>query len=325
MIFNTTHFSDYAVVFDPVIRLAGEDRIETALIIAKAAYPDKISSVILATAGNYPDALTGSVLAYQLDAPILLAGSSEADQAKVLDYLKANLKPEGTVYLLGGTAVVSSGMEDKIQSSGFKHITRIAGETRYDTSVKIAEHLNVKTGTPVVLVSGENYPDALSVSSVAAQNGYPILLVQKDGISDAVSQALAALKPGKVYIIGLEGAISPAVESQAAQITGLTTENIVRIGGADRYATSLAVAEYFNLGSQTICVATGNNFPDALAGSVYTAKQKAPIILTDSMLPAQAADYVEFRKPAETAIFGGETVVGKDIEQMFRELVKVHK
>lgn len=146
-----------------------------------------MTNAVLAAADYYPDALAGSVLAYQLDAPILLVGSSEADQEKVVDYLKANLEQEGTVYILGGTAVVNSGMDAEIQNSGFNHITRIAGETRYDTAVKIADQLNVKTGTPVVLVSGENYPDALAVSSIAAQNQFPFLLVQKDGINDAVS------------------------------------------------------------------------------------------------------------------------------------------
>ncbi len=303
-------------------RLAGQSRVDTALSVARAAYPDKISNAVLATADNYPDALAGSVLAYKLDTPILLVGSSEADQKKVLDYLKSSMEPDGTVYILGGTAAVSGDMENMIQSSGFRHITRVAGETRYDTAVKIAEQLNVKTGTPVVLVSGENYPDALSVSSIAAQNQYPILPVSKDGISDAVRQKLAAIKPEKIYIIGLEGAISPPAESQAANITGLATENIIRIGGADRYATSLAVAEYFNLGSQTICIATGNYFPDALAGSIYAAKYKAPIILTDSTLPAQTADYVESRKPSGTVIFGGEAAVSGGIEQQIQQLLK---
>ena len=112
------------------------------------------------------------------------------------------------------------------------------------------------------------------------------------------------------------------MESQAANITGLATENIIRIGGADRYATSLAVAEYFNLGSQTICIATGNYFPDALAGSIYAAKQKAPIILTASNLPSQTVYYIKDRKPDELTILGGEAVVGSDIEGQIRQLMK---
>lgn len=72
------------------------------------------------------------------------------------------------------------------------------------------------------------------------------------------------------------------------------------------------------MGSQTLCVATGKDFPDALAGSVYVAKTKAPIILTDSRLPEQTADYIESRKPAETVIFGGEAVFRTILESLLR-------
>lgn len=200
-------------------RLAGQSRIDTALATARAAYPDKISNAVIATAYNYPDALAGSVLAYKLDAPILLAGSTEAEQEVVISYLKEKLRPEGTVYILGGSGVVSQEFEDRLSTSGIASISRLAGNDRYDTAVKIAELLNVKTGTPVVLVSGENYPDALAVSSVAAQRGWPVLLVEKDGISKAVSEKLAGIKPERVYIIGLEEAIGKSVESQAAMFT----------------------------------------------------------------------------------------------------------
>ena len=244
----------------------------TALDIAKAGYSGTLSNVILATADNYPDALAGSVLAYKLNAPILLVGSSEGDQEKVLDYMKSKLDPSGTVYILGGTAVVSSTMESKITASGFTKITRIGGADRYETSVKIANQYKRQSGTPLVRAYGENYPDALSISSIAAEIQHPILLVQKDGLSDLVKNEIDAIKPSKVYIIGGEGVISSAVESQVAQITSLDKTNIVRIAGEDRYETSLAADQYFNLSGQSVCIATGSNFPDALAGSVYAAK-----------------------------------------------------
>ena len=169
--------------------------------------------------------------------------------------------------------------------------------------------------------SGDNYPDALSVSSVAALLQLPILLVQKDGLSDAVRQEISAIKPSKVFIIGGEGAISSTAESQVAQLTGLAQANIVRIGGADRYATSLAVARYFNLSGQNVCLATGGNFPDALAGRVYAASHNAPIILADGSLSDQVMNYLRTRKITGAAIFGGEAAVGKDIEQQLGQLI----
>ncbi|WP_427846195.1 cell wall-binding repeat-containing protein [Desulfitobacterium metallireducens] len=304
-----------------VTRLAGSSRVDTALAIAKENYTGKVANVILATADNYPDALAGSVLAYKLNAPILLVGSSEADQEKVLDYMKDNMNQTGTVYILGGTSVVSGAMEGKVTASGFANIARLDGTDRYETSVKIADQLKVKTGTPIVLAYGENYPDALSISSIEAEMQYPILLVQKDGLSDSVKNEIAAIKPTKVFIIGGEGVIGATVESQVAQITSLDNLNIVRIAGADRYETSLAVAQYFNLSGRSVCIATGNNFPDALAGSVYSANHNSPIILSDGRLSDQVMNYLKTRKLTGATLFGGEAVVSKDIEQQLEQLI----
>ncbi|KLU66048.1 N-acetylmuramoyl-L-alanine amidase LytC precursor [Desulfosporosinus acididurans] len=304
-----------------VTRLAGQSRVDTALAIAKANYTGKLSNVILATADNYPDALAGSVLAYKLNAPILLVGSSDTDQEKVLDYMKSNLDPAGGVYILGGTAVVSSSMEGKVTASGFANITRLGGTDRYETSAKIADKLKVKTGTPLVIAYGENYPDALTISSIAAEMQYPILLVQKNGLSDVVKNEIAAIKPSKVYIIGGERVISADVESQVAQMASIEKSNIVRIAGTDRYETSLAVAQYFNLLTGNVCIATGNNFPDALAGSVYAANHDAPIILADGNLSDQVINYLKATKLTGATLFGGEAVVSKDIEQQLGHLI----
>lgn len=302
-------------------RLEGSTRVDTALVIAKAEYSGQVDNVVLTTADNYPDALAGSVLAYKLKAPILLVGSSDADQKKVLDYLKASLNPAGTVYILGGVAAVSSTMESQVTANGFSHVNRIAGIDRFETSVQIANQLGVKTGTPIVLVSGENYPDALSISSMAAQMQIPILLVQKNGLNDSIEQTITAIKPSKVYMIGGEGVISSAVENRIAEITALAQADIVRIGAADRYATSLAVAQYFNSTVQNICAATGTNFPDALAGSIYAAYRKAPIILVDDNLSEQTISYLRAGKLNGAVIFGGKGAVSQDVEHQLIQLI----
>ncbi|AET70824.1 cell wall-binding protein [Desulfosporosinus orientis DSM 765] len=305
-----------------LMRLSGLTSVDTALEIAKANYTTKLTNVVLTTAENYPDALAGSVLAYKLNAPILLVGSTEVDQEKILAYIKTNLDTTGTVYILGGTAAVSSEMEDKVIASGFNHVTRLGGIDCYETSVKITDQLGVKNGTPIVLAYGGNYPDALSISSIAAETQYPILLVQKDELSDAVKNEITIIKPTKVYIIGGEGVISTTVESQVAQITSLDKTNIVRIAGADRYETSLAVAKYFDLSGQSVCIATGNNFPDALTGSVYAANYNASIILADGGLSDQIMNYLKEKKITGATLFGGEEVVSKVIEQQLGQLIE---
>ncbi|ADY57519.1 cell wall binding repeat 2-containing protein [Syntrophobotulus glycolicus DSM 8271] len=297
-----------------VTRLWGPTRVETALAIAKAEYPGTISNVILTTADNYPDALTGSVLAAKLNAPILLAGGKESEQRKLLDYLQTSLDQSGSIYILGGATASGSDLVEKLTAAGYQNIIRISGIDRYDTSAQIAGEIGSETGTPVVLASGENYADALAISSVAAEKQYPVLLVAKEGLSETIKTKLAAIKPEKVYIIGGEGAISPRVKEQAARITGLGEDSMIRISGSDRYETSLSVAKHFNTGG-TVCLATGTNYPDALAGSVYAAKRKAPIILAGDQLSAEAIEYLLSIKCNEAALFGGEAVISKEIQE----------
>lgn len=302
-------------------RLSGESRVDTALAIAAANYTAKLKNVVLATAADYPDALAGSVLAYKLNAPILLVGSSQNDQTKILEYMKANLVESGAVYILGGTGVIDQSLEDKISAAGFKNLTRLSGSNRSATALKIADQLEVPAGRPVILVNEANYADALSVSSSAAAAQYPIFLIEKDRLSAEVKARIAELKTIKVFMIGGEGVISSQAAAQVAETTGLSADNIVRISGEDRYATSLAVAKYFALSGNNASLATGRNFPDALAGSVYAANYNAPVILVDDKISEETQAYLKTRKMTGGAIFGGQEAMGESIEQQLLELM----
>lgn len=304
-----------------VQRLAGQTRIDTALSVAKATYSGKVSNVVLVASEDYPDALSGSVLAYKLNAPMLLIGSTDQEKEKVLSYMKSNMDSTGSVYLLGGQGVLGKDFEDKVVSTGFNNVTRIGGVDRYETSEKIAEKLNVNKETAVVVVSGENYPDALSVSSIAAVNQYPILLVRNDGISDTIKKEISTINPTKVFIIGLEGSVGSAVENNISQLIPIEKSNVTRIGGKDRFETSLEVGKYFNLTGNEACVATGNSFPDALVGSIYAAKYNAPIILVNDNLSDNEILYLKNSKLSGSTIFGGEGVVNKNIEQQISQII----
>ncbi len=304
------------------LRLFGPNRVETAIAIAQASYPGKVAQAVLATADNYPDALAGSVLAHKLNAPLLLVGKTAKEQEVLLAYLKDHVETQGTLTLLGGSGAIPAAVEQTLQANGYSQIIRLGGANRYETALKIAEELKVEQGRPVILAYGGNYPDALSVSSAAAVLQSPILLVEKNVISEGVKDKLTQIKPSKVYIIGLEGVITQQVAEEVAQLTSLNKENIVRIGGTDRYQTSLAVAKYFNLSGKNIGIATGNNFPDALAGSVYAANHNAPILLLNDTVPGEVMDYLKSRELTGVTLFGGEAVLNAEIEQKLRELIK---
>ena len=129
-----------------------------------------------------------------------------------------------------------------------------------------------------------NFADAISVSSVAAIKGAPIIYLSTSGLlNEDTAEYLAELKEKdcvkNAYIIGGEGVISNDMMNSAVSALGI--ERAVRVAGSDRYRTCVAVNDVFRylLTGDTLCVATGMNFPDALAGGVYAAKNRSPLLL----------------------------------------------
>uniref|UniRef100_UPI00035DCB05 cell wall-binding repeat-containing protein n=1 Tax=Paenisporosarcina sp. TG20 TaxID=1211706 RepID=UPI00035DCB05 len=283
-----------------VDRIYGEDRIKTAIAISKEGW-DTASTVILAHGFDFPDALAASPLAYQLDAPILLTRqkSLAPETIEELKRLKTN-----NVIIVGGDIAVSKTIDANLQSMGIS-VERIDGENRFDTAAKIAKRLG---GNPhkAIVTDGFNFPDALSISSYAAQNGYPILLTRSDRLPTETKNGLKLIP--NTIVMGGNLAVSDAVFKQL--------NNPVRIKGDDRYATAVAVIDAFKLPTDKVYVATGQGFADALTGSVLAAKNGAPIILVrQNSIPAPTAQLIEDYDIRNFTLLGGEVAISSSLFQ----------
>lgn len=302
-----------------VMRVAGNDRYETAIRCAELMRErngvDMFEDAVVASADNFPDALAGSYLAGWYDAPILLAGKSEAGTRKTLDYIKEHVYDGGIVYLLGGTGAVPEYVEQELLDSGFRgdavfgdRVVRLAGASRYETNLAIVNRVSYKPER-VIIASGKSYADSLSVSTVSAAEYIPIILVG-DSLAEEAVETIREIAPSEIYLIGGTGAVNETVEAQAKELCG----TVERIAGADRYATSLAIAEYFNPypGLRNAVFAYGGNFPDGLTGGALAGSLYAPVILvSDSSYVAQEA-FVKEHLVAETYVMGGTSVISDE-------------
>jgi putative cell wall-binding protein len=310
------------IPFEKIIittRLAGKGRYETAAEISKASF-DKADTVVLAYSLNYADALAGVPLAYNKSAPILLTNTKTLDTA-TLDEI--NRLEATKVIILGGEGVISKEVETELIKNGISkdNIERIAGKTRYSTATAIAEKVN-ETPTDVFFVYGLNYADALCAGAVAAVKNAPIIyLTTKGELNADTAKYLAQLKEKNcvknAYVIGGDGVISDDMMNKAANALGL--EKATRVSGANRYATCVEVNKEFAdvLTGDKLCVATGMDFPDALAGGVYAAKNKAPLFLINGKaakpnLNKEQTDYLAEKGAGSIAIFGGSGVVSDE-------------
>ena len=293
-------------------RLSGQDRFETARRIAEGFNNETVDSVVITSGYNFPNALSGSVLAKKLNAPILLSGNSSSENANALTYVNAHLSKNATVYILGDETEVKNDLVTSLENLGYENIKRLSGASKYETIKVINDEINVKEGTPLIIAGGNVFADGLSMSTVAASKGYPIVLSDSNALSDSALETIKKVRPSKVYIVGGTGAISDNVKEQVKAIAGLSEDNIVRIWGMDRYETSLNIAKYFDLSSDTVTFASGENFPDALAGSVYASKYNAPVILVNGDIKNQKT-YVDGKSYLNEVVFGGSGVVSESL------------
>ncbi|MFZ3131094.1 MAG: S8 family serine peptidase [Desulfosporosinus sp.] len=234
--------------------LSGGDLIETVIRAADSAYPTGADAVLLVGAGNYSDALAGIPLAYKLSAPILLTYSGALDPRLRTEIQR--LAPK-SIYLLGGTVAISADIESDLFQ--IAPVYRLAGANRYATASQIAQTMG--TTGKAVIVSGEDFPDALSIASVAAVRGIPILLTDNsDFLPSETWDALNKLWVTDTLVIGGSAVVS---ESTLEQLPGS-----IRLAGVDRYATNDIVIYTFPPAVALNIIASAENFPDALSGSI---------------------------------------------------------
>lgn len=284
-----------------ITRIEGENRYETAVEIAKADFEKgEAPEVVLATGLNFPDALAGAPLAYQMDAPILLTKTNTIpDEVKeALNYFDVD-----HVTILGGESAIAENVENELKDMNIAS-SRISGENRYDTAAQIASKLDQESDTAYVTYGGD-FPDALSVASIAAQEGSPILLTKTDELPSETEKALSGFD--HTYAIGGQAVINDDV------LTKLPEGK--RIAGENRYETSVEVIKQLDVPVKFATLATGMNFADALAGSVYAADTSQPIVLTkkDKLATSAAQLFLEKETKAYT-ILGGKNAIGEGVE-----------
>ena len=190
---------------------------------------------------------------------------------------------------------------------------RIAGSDRWLTSVAVSQRMfpgpeGVHT---VFLANGEAYPDALVAGAPGAAYGYPILLTERDAIPGPVQTELDRLDPATIIIVGGPAAVSTELEEQARRNWGAVT----RLGGANRFATAALVSKWaFNEELPAAFLASGADFPDALAGGVAGARADGPVLLTrpDELSPEAAAHLADLR-PERIVVLGGPTAVSEAV------------
>ena len=300
---------------DPVVidRIAGENRYDTAARIATGHGP--VDTVYLASGRDFPDALAGTAPAVQdgaavlLTRPDLLPGVTE--QALI------ELGPE-QVFVLGGQAAVGDGVLGAVEELTEAEVTRISGTHRYGTAEELALARFAPAEVDTVYVtSGLEFADSLTGGPLAGSEGAPILLTGTSDLPQATIRALEALEPGQVVVLGGDARIPDETLEQLEEYA----DDVERLAGENRYETATLVAERMGP-SERVFVASGDVFPDALAGATLAGREGSPLLLAQpENLPTVTGQALVDRDPAHVTLFGGDAALAEVVRTAIEELL----
>ncbi|BCB05777.1 cell wall-binding repeat-containing protein [Bacillus sp. KH172YL63] len=100
-----------------------------------------------------------------------------------------------------------------------------------------------------------------------------------------------------------------------------------RLSGKDRFETSVEISKEGWGSSETVVIASGEDFPDALASAPLAGKYKAPILLTNhNHLPGSVEKELVRLDAERIIIIGGTSAVTDEVAEAIRDLdVKVSR
>ncbi|KZL91757.1 cell wall-binding repeat-containing protein [Clostridium magnum] len=170
-----------------ITRFGGNNRYETSKQVAE--YLGANNGVVIANGENFPDALSIAPIAGIKGMPILLSLPNTLPDS-TSSYIKD--KNVTKSYVVGGSAVVSDDILSQLPNA-----KRLAGNSRYSTNAAVINEFKDSLNfANTYMASGQNFPDALSGSALAALNNAPMFLV-----NDSNSQEQKDIIQGKLASI----------------------------------------------------------------------------------------------------------------------------
>ncbi|MEU4566032.1 cell wall-binding repeat-containing protein [Micromonospora sp. NPDC023956] len=275
---------------DRVVRLTGQTRYTTGVAVSRSHWRtaadgsdrrERAGAVVLSRSDTFADALSGSALAAAKRGPLLMTPPTSLDADTRAELLRV-LSPGGTVYLLGSPGAIATEVEDAVRALGFT-VRRVAGADRFGTSVAIAKEIDPTPDT-VLLATGMDFPDALTAGAAAGAlnrpggTGSAVVLLTNDHVLPTETRGFLDTLPARERTIHGVGRFA------AEAATGYDPE-AERLIGPDRYGTAYRVAEAFFAGPTHVGLATGMDWPDALAGGALVGALGGPLMLTPGTAP----------------------------------------
>ncbi|WP_344033191.1 cell wall-binding repeat-containing protein [Leucobacter iarius] len=257
--------------------------------------------------GEYTVGLGEGAAGTGIDRMVWLGGASELQSAKPVALAAAQKRTGVGLGFPGRPVVTAANLAVK----------RFSGADRFDTSAAISRAAYPFGASTVYVANGNAFPDALAGAAAAGAEGAPVLLVRSGSIPASVRTELSRLRPDNIIVLGGAGAVSVSVQVELEQYADYAVR---RMAGADRYQTAATISRKTS-GTEVPAayVASGMNFPDALAGAAAAGAAGAPVLLVpQGTIPAAVKTELARLRPEQIIVLGGTGAVSRTVESQLR-------
>ncbi len=185
-------------------------------------------------------------------------------------------------------------------------VEKLEGDTRHETAVEISKKGWANGSDTVVLVNGYSIVDGITSTPLATTNEAPTLLVEKDRVATSTTNELKRLNPKHVILIGGENSIGSKVEGVIKNLGSDIT--IDRVGGSDRYETSLLISEKVAEKNDVnkVYVTSGIGEADSLSIASKAGAEKQPIVLASKDdISSGIYDWIKEKEVKDAYFIGG--------------------
>ncbi|WP_419552771.1 cell wall-binding repeat-containing protein [Candidatus Poriferisodalis sp.] len=216
-----------------------------------------------------------------------------------------------------------------VQTKAEVDVSRYGGADRYATSLLVADAVAAHGGgtlDSVVMVSGQNWTDAVVAAPLAGSLAAPVLTTPPGMLRADTAAFLQRTGVSHALIVGADSdtdGVGPTVEA-SLEALGINVERVTR---SDQYATSVAAAQrlgepgYMGILGRTAIVASGEVFADALVAGAFAARGPHPVLLTPpGRLHQGVADYLVRVGTEHVVIMGGTGALGQPVEDALAAL-----
>ena len=310
--------------------ITGANPWDTSVNVSRQVYTMNKPGVVIvvnANESNYPVALAASALTHHpRNGPVLFTPYEELADSTYNEIIRLDSLMGDIPMKILAVGDLSKNVMDQLAATGLA-FKPIRGTDPYETAYLIDEML----GFPrtILIASASDGGTASCAAAWAAHAGTPILLVNGEEIPDATYRAINNTYEPEIYIIGNESAIPRSVDKR---LRTLNVKSVDRIGGETPAEVSVNLALYrkglFGWGKMSdsansfAIVRTGNWQGAISAALLGHLNRHMPVLFTDeSRLSPAVSEYLDSINQPDTPVPDYAIIIGNPLSQSTEKML----